>query len=139
MNDTSSGLERRNDALRAAGKSRTEQVMAKAEKGNRLLLKDGGHFCFSSVVRASGVSAKFLHQNEELTERIRFLAAQQSGKEQRLLEQRELSRESAIVTALRRKLREQDEQHKKQVKELRKKIAELEKQNRVLYGKILKN
>ncbi len=71
---------KRAEALRQAGKKRTQTSVEKAEKAIRQLIKDGGAINFSSVARNAGVSTKFLHQNEELAERIHTLNAQQKGK-----------------------------------------------------------
>lgn len=125
----------RDEALREAGRNRTATAIAKAEKGIRALLKDGGTISFSSVARTAGVSTKFLHQNEELATRIRHLAAQQKGTSTRAPEA-PLTGESAIIAALRRQIHDQDEHHKKQMRELKTRIRELEEQNQVLYGKL---
>lgn len=125
----------RDEALRQAGRNRTATAIAKTEKGIRQLIKDGGTISFSSVARTAGVSTKFLHQNEELATRIRHLAAQQKGAPNRHPETQPTS-ESAIIAALRRQLHDQDEHHKKQIRELKTRIRELEEQNQVLYGKL---
>lgn len=129
------GQEKRDAALRQAGANRTNEAVKKAEKGIRQLLKDGGVISFSAVARAGGVSTKFLHQNKELSERIRHLATTQKGTPTRAPETA-LTGESAIIAALRRQLHNQDEHHKTQVGELKTRIRELEEQNQVLYGKL---
>lgn len=126
----------RDQALKEAGRNRTQAAVQRAEKGIRQLLKDGGTISFSSVSRAAGVSTKFLHQNEDLATRIRHLSAQQKGT-QRPNTPDELTGESAIIAALRRQLTDQDERHKKQVRELKNHIRQLEQQNEVLYGKLI--
>lgn len=125
----------RDQALKEAGRNRTQAAVQRAEKGIRQLLKDGGAISFSSVARVSGVSTKFLHQNKELSERIRHLAAQQKGAPICAPETK-LTGESAIIAALRRQFHDQEERYKKQVRELKTRIAELERQTQVLYGEL---
>lgn len=119
----------RDQALKDAGRNRTQAAVLRAEKGIRRLLKDGGAISFSSVSRAAGVSTKFLHQNEDL-------AAQQKGESRAQPAEEQLTGESAMIAALRRQISDQDEKHKKQVRELKNHIRKLDQQNQVLYGKL---
>lgn len=130
-----SGAERRHQALRTAARARTDNATSKANKGIRTLIRDGGRISFSSVARASGVSTKFLHSNEDLAERIRSLATQQRGGHERTHETTATG-DNAIIAALRRRLREEQECHRKEISALRGKIAEQERQIAALYGRL---
>lgn len=124
---------KRADALRWAGKKRTQESVEKAEKAIRQLIKDGGAINFSSVARNAGVSTKFLHNNAELGERIRTLSAQQKGKPPRHPVEGKRSGDSPLISVLKKGL----ENEKQRNAELRKQITELEKANRQLYGRLI--
>jgi len=127
--------QRRNDALRTAARARTATATARAEKGIRTLIRDGGRINFTSVARASGVSARFLHHHHDLAARIRTLAAQQRG----ALEERHavtVTGDNAVIAALRRRLREQDDAHRAETARLRTKLAEQDRQLAALYGQL---
>ena len=125
-------------ALQEAGKKRTEVAVEKAERAIRQLIKDGGAISFTSVARVGGVSAKFLHNNTELSERIRFLAQQQTNK---IPSAPTLSNtangESSIIAALRTELRREKEAHREQTAQLNERIKELEMQVQVFYGRLV--
>lgn len=129
------GARRRAEALREAARGRTARAEQAVEKGIRALIKDGGQISFAAVARASGVSTKFLHQHPDLSSRIKALRAQQGG----LAEARHgesASGESAVIAALRRQLREQQERHRAETKDLRTRLAEQERQIAALYGRL---
>lgn len=131
----SEGAKRREDALREAARSRTLRAENLAERGIRTLIKDGGKISFAAVSRASGVSSKFLHKHPDLSMRIRTLRAQQEGAAET---QHEFSAtgESAVIAALRRQLREQEERHRTRTKDLRERLARQDQQIATLYGRI---
>lgn len=131
----SEGAQRRAEALREASRGRTARAEQAAEKGIRTLIKDGGQISFAAVARASGVSTKFLHQHHDLSSRIRQLRTQQGGLTETRHEE-SATGESAIVAALRRQLREQQEQHRSEARELRGRLAEQERQIAALYGRL---
>ena len=130
-----SGAARRADALRGAARDRTTRAEQAAEKGIRALIRDGGQISFAAVARASGVSTKFLHQHPELSERIRTLRAQQRGSTEARHEATATG-ESAIIAALRRQLREEQERHRVESAALRSRLAAQERQIAALYGRI---
>lgn len=107
--------------------------MEKAEKAIRQLIKDGGAINFSSVARNAGVSTKFLHQNEELAERIHTLNAQQKEKPPRRLAEARDTGDSPIIAVLKKEL----ENEKQRAKQLRKQIEELEDANQKLLGRLM--
>lgn len=121
------------EALRQAGKKRTQESVEKAEKAIRQLIKDGGSINFSSVARNAGVSTKFLHQNEELAQRIHTLSTQQKGKPPRRLAEAKETGDSPIIAVLKKEL----ENEKQRTKQLRKQIEELEDANQKLLGRLI--
>lgn len=125
--------EKRADALRKAGKKRTQEAITRTEKAIRQLIKDGGAINFSSVARNAGVSTKFLHQNQELAERIRTLADQQKGKPPRRLTEARDTGDSPIIAVLKKEL----ENEKQRTKQLRNQIEELEDANQKLLGRLM--
>lgn len=129
------GAQRRAEALREAARGRTVRAEQAVEKGLRVLIKDGGQISFASVARASGVSTKFLHQHPDLSSRIRQLRTQQGGLTETGHEE-SATGESAIVAALRRQLREQQERHRLEARALRTRLDEQERQIAVLYGRL---
>ncbi|QRZ61716.1 DUF6262 family protein [Rothia sp. ZJ932] len=129
----SSPQTKRADALRKAGKNRTQQATQRAEKAIRQLIKDGGNINFSSVARTAGVSTKFLHQNDELSDRIRTLADQQKGKSPRPVTPTKTAGESAIISILKKEL----ENEKARNKKLREELHQLETAREHLLGRLL--
>lgn len=129
------GAQRRAEALREAARDRTVRAESAVEKGIRTLIKDGGQISFAAVARASGVSTKFLHQHPDLSARIRSLRDQQRGAAET---QHEASATGVpgVIAALRREMREQQQRHRAETKELRERVAEQERQIAILYGQI---
>lgn len=129
------GAQRRAEALREAARGRTVRAEQAVEKGIRTLVKDGGRISFAAVARASGVSTKFLHQHPDLSSRIRQLRAQQGGLTETRHEE-SVTGESSVIAALRRQVREQAERHRVEVKDLRTRLIEQERQIAALYGRL---
>lgn len=129
------GAQRRADALRNAAVDRTARAERAAEKGIRALIKDGGQISFAAVARAAGVSTKFLHQHPELSGRVRKLREQQRGAAEFQYEPTATG-ESAVIAALRRQVREQEERRRTEVAELRRRVTEQERQIAALYGRL---
>lgn len=129
------GAQRRAEALREAARDRTTRAETAVEKGLRTLIKDGGQISFAAVARASGVSTKFLHQHPELSARVRTLRDQQKGLAETRHE-KSATGESAIISALRRRIREQEDRHRSETKSLRSRLAEQERQIAALYGEL---
>lgn len=127
--------ERRAAALREAAANRTERAQLAAERGIRALIKDGGQISFSAVARASGVSTKFLHTHPDLSARIRSLRHQQRGATESIHESNATG-ESAVIAALRRQLRDEQERHRKETAALRSRIKTQEAQIAALYGRL---
>lgn len=124
---TDEGAQRRADALREAARDRTTRAKRAVEKGIRALIKDGGQISFAAVARTSGVSTKFLHQHPDLSARIRALRDQQASVAE-ARHQESATGESAVIAALRRQLREQQQRHRVESKDLRSRLAEREHQ-----------
>ena len=135
MTDQNDARTIRANALRRAAQQRTEHATRNAEKGIRILIRDGGQISFAAVARAGGVSTKFLHHHPDLAPRIRSLAAQQRGPRD-LAQESTLTGDNAIIAALRRRLREQDEQHRRESATLRSTIADQQRQIAALYGQM---
>lgn len=129
------GAQRRAEALREAARDRTARAERAVEKGLRTLIKDGGQISFAAVARASGVSTKFLHQHPELSVRVHKLRDQQHGAGEEQHEETATG-ESAVIAALRRQLRDQQERQRAETKNLRARLAEQERQIAVLYGRL---
>ena len=125
--------ERRAEALRKAGKRRTQEAVARTEKAIRLLIKDGGAINFSSVASNAGVSTKFLHNNKELAECINTLATQQKAKPPHRLGQTKGTGDSTIISVLKRELENEKQRNRK----LQAKIKELTEANELLYGRLM--
>lgn len=125
----------RTDALRRAGQDRTARAVKAAERGIRVLLKDGGQISFRSVARASGVSTKFLHQHPDLSARIRTLREKQRGSIEAAHENT-VTGESAIIAGLRRQLRDTEQRHRAETAALRARINEQDRQIAALYGRL---
>lgn len=121
--------------LKRAAHARTVRAENAADAAIRDLLKAGARINFTSVARVTGVTPAFLHRNAELSERIRHLS---DSRPPRTPERsnREFSGESSVTAALRRKIRDQEREHRAQVKALRGRIAELEDQVAALYGRL---
>lgn len=132
------GAQRRAEALREAARGRSTRAERAAERGVRALIKDGGQISFAAVARASGVSTKFLHQHPDLSSRIKQLRNQQAGHAETRHDE-SATGESAIIAALRRQLREQQERHRSEAKNLRRRLAEQERQIAALYGRLGRN
>lgn len=130
-----SGAQRQVQALRDAAQRRTDKAVKAAEHGIRVLIKDGGQISFAAVARAGGVSTKFLHGHQELAQRIRILAGQQHGVTEDAHEH-EATGESAVIAALRRRLRDQQARHKQEVASLRERVREQDRQIQALYGQL---
>lgn len=133
--DHNAGAKRRAEALRTAARDRTARAETAVERGIRALIKDGGQISFAAVARASGVSTKFLHQHPELSDRIRKLRQQQRGDAETNHEQ-SATGEASVIAALRRQLREQQDRHRVEVRGLRRRVAEQERQLAKLYGQL---
>lgn len=123
------------EALRRVASERTTIAVKKAEKGIRALIRDGGQINFQSVARVSGVSTRFLHQNADLTSRIRHLAAQQQGDQKQFTTpSSSISAQNGLVSALRTRIRDMENKHASELVDLRAKLREQDNQIAALYG-----
>lgn len=125
----------RTAGLRRAANARTANAEKAADAAIRDLLKRGATINFAAVARVAGVSRAFLHRHPELSARIHELNATQN---EALHEERAAAGggESAVLVALRRKLKDEQERHTRVEKELRSRIRELEQQVAALYGQL---
>lgn len=124
----------RTRGLQRAAHQRTLDAEKRADAAIRDLRKRGATINFSSVARVGNVTTAFLHRHPDLAPRIRELSAAQK----RSIEEEASPRqgESAVVAALRRKLRDQETAHAAEVKQLHDRVRELESQVAALYGRI---
>lgn len=129
------GAQRRAEALREAARGRTARAEQAVERGIRTLIKDGGQISFAAVARASGVSTKFLHQHPDLSGRIKQLRTQQTGTTE-AAHASTATGESAVVAALRRQLRDQQQRHRDETKRLRARLTDQDRQIAALYGRL---
>ena len=106
-----------------------------ADAAIRDLTKRGATINFTAVARVAGVTPAFLHRHPDLAPRIRELSRAQTDAPRGMYAREEIG-ESAVIAALRRKLRDQETVHAAQVKELRGRIKGLEAQVAVLYGRL---
>lgn len=125
----------RTAGLQRAAQARTVRAEKAADAAIRDLVKRGGTINFTAVARVAGVTPAFLHRHPELSARIRELGRAQADAV-RDLEVASTTGESAVIGALRRKLKDQEAAHAAQVRELRAKIREMEHQVAELYGRL---
>lgn len=133
--DPADSRERQLAGLKAAGNAKTQKARQKVENGIRDLIKTGARISVSSVARTSGVSRAFINKHPDLVERVHVLASQQEGAPPDSGGS-VASGESAIIGALRRKLREQEERHRAETARLRKRIQEQDHQIAQIYGRL---
>lgn len=130
-----SGSGARIAGLQRAAQARTQRAEKAADAAIRDLMKRGTTINFTSVARVAGVTPAFLHRHPDLSARIRELSrAQTDGARDKYA--RGAMGESAVIVALRRKLDYEQTRHRNAEKELRDRIAELEAQVAILYGRL---
>lgn len=109
------------DGLRTAAQRKAEVTQHKAEAALALLLKEQRPITFNAVAETAGISTAWLYGNEAIKQRIMHLRAQQTPAVQRKNpphEQASNASKDAMITALRKRVREQAveiEQLKRQV------------------------
>lgn len=125
----------RTAGLQRSAQARTQRAEKAANDAIRDLVKRGATINFTAVARVAGVTPAFLHRHPDLSARIRELSDRQRSA---VYDQHVTTAtgESAVIAVLRRKLHDQETAHAAQVKELRGRIAELERQVAALYGRL---
>ena len=129
------GSAARTAGLQRAAQARTRRAEKAADAAIRDLMKRGATINFTAVARVARVTPAFLHRHPDLAPRIRELSRAQTDAPRGMYAREEIG-ESAVIAALRRKLRDQETVHAAQVKELRGRIKGLEAQVAVLYGRL---
>jgi hypothetical protein len=118
--------ERNIDGLLASAKIKAEQTKRRAEEAIALLLKEQRPVNFKTVAQTAHISTAWLYANEDIKMRIIHLRAQQTPKAQVKIppkEQASNASKDAMITALRKRVKEQESQ-----------IRELKQQVEVAYG-----
>jgi hypothetical protein len=125
MTHTANQWDRNIDGLRASAKSKAEQTKQRAEDAIALLLKEQRPINFKTVAQTAHISTAWLYANEEIKMRIIHLRSQQVPKAQVKIppkEQASNASKDAMIAALRKRVKEQEEE-----------IRELKKQLEVAY------
>jgi hypothetical protein len=114
------------DGLLASAKSKAEQTKRRAEEAIALLLKEQRPINFKSVAETAHISTAWLYENEDIKMQIIHLRSQQEPKAQVKIppkEQASNASKDAMISALRKRVKEQESQ-----------IGELKRQVEVAYG-----
>src|SRR5438128_4893899 len=117
--------ERNIDGLLTSAKRKAEQTKQRAEEAIALLLKEQRPINFKTVAQTAHISTAWLYANEDIKMRIIHLRLQQVPKAQIKIppkEQASNASKDAMIAALRKRVKEQEEE-----------IRELKKQLEVAY------
>ena len=119
---------RNTEGLQAHAHNKAEHTRQRAEEAITLLLKGQRPVNFKTVAETAGISTAWLYANEDLKMRIIHLRAQQTPKMQVMIppkEQASNASKDTIIVALRKRVKDQEEE-----------IHQLKKQLEVAYGEL---
>ncbi len=122
--------ERNIDGLRTNARKKAETTKRRAEEAIALLLKEQRPVNFKAVAETAHISTAWLYANEDLKMRIIHLRTQQTPRAQvkiPLREQASNASKDAMISALRKRAREQEAE-----------IRKLRQQLEVAYGQLYK-
>jgi DNA repair exonuclease SbcCD ATPase subunit len=121
------GWERNTDGIKAAAQRKRQEAFARTEEAIKKLLKEKCSINFESVAEAASVTRAWLYKQPDLRSRIETLRQQQSPKRESLpqLKASDKSKDTFIIEI------------RKQNKELRTKIQQLNKELEIVHGRAL--
>lgn len=111
----------REEQIRALHSKRKQQTMDKVDEAIKRLTKTARAINFNSVATEAGISKATLYNHKDIKKRIEFLRNQQEQNHKDSRIKRDENNQNALNNAL-----------KRQIDKLKKRIAELEQENRIL-------
>lgn len=137
MSAEQTGRDRKKAALAAATAKRRDATTARIEAALREMRKEHAPINVSAVARRAGVTRPTIHSRPELRARIEKLT--NVGSHAPTEAGIGLNRESTVIAALRRQMRDQAARHRAETVALRSQIRELEHKLEVAVGKLIAN
>ncbi len=121
------GWKRNTDGIKAAAQRKRQEAFSRAEEAIKKLLREKQSINFEAVAEAAGVTRAWLYKQPELRSRIETLRGQQSPKRELPIELKasDKSKDTLIMEL------------KKQNRELRSKIQQLNREVEIVYGRAL--
>lgn len=120
--------QRNTEGLRQTAQQKAQATRQRAEEAIQLLLKEHRAITFKTVAETAQVSTAWLYAQDDLKQRISELRAQQAPRPKAWIPPRERASDAskdAMIVALRKRVKEQEEQ-----------IRDLKKQVEVAYGRL---
>lgn len=111
----------REEQIRALHSKRKQQTMDRVDEAIKRLTKTARAINFNSVASESGISKATLYNHKDIKNRIEFLRNQREKNHKDSRIKRDENNQNALNNAL-----------KRQIDKLKKRIAELEQENRIL-------